>query len=141
MNGTHARMAPRREQGLNAWRRVTPASALAVGLIALPCLFWILASWPGNLTEDSLAAITQIREGRYDDAVPVPYTIYVQVITFGGRFIPGVMFVQCALFAAALFVLGRSLGARQKAAGLLAIMQGRAKARYSRPLQARFVGE
>ena len=96
MNGTHARMAPRREQGLNAWRRVTPASALAVGLIVLPCLFWILASWPGNLTEDSLAAITQIREGRYDDAVPVPYTLYAQVITLGGRFIPGVMFVQCS---------------------------------------------
>ena len=107
MNGTHARVAPRREQGLNAWRRVTPASALAVGLIALPCLFWILARWPGNLTEDSLATITQIREGRYDDAVPVPYTLYVQVVTLGGRFIPGVMFVQCALVAAALYRLFR----------------------------------
>lgn len=140
MNGTHARMAPRREQGLNAWRRVTSASALAVGLIVLPCLFWILASWPGNLTEDSLATITQIREGRYDDAVPVPYPLYVQVVTLGGRFIPGGMFAQCALVAA-LYGVGRSLGARQKAAGLLATMQRRAKARHGRPLQARVVGE
>lgn len=106
-----------------AWRRVTPALALGFGLIALPCVFWILASWPGNLTEDSLATITQIREGRYDDAVPVPYTLYVQVITFGGRFIPGVMFVQCALVAAALYVLARSLGAKPKAAiGIAAVM-------------------
>jgi hypothetical protein len=141
VNGATARVAPLREQGLKAWRRVTPASALAVGLIALTCLFWILASWPGNLTEDSMATITQIREGRYDDAVPVPLTLYVQVVTLAGRFIPGVMFVQCALVVAALYVLGRSLGARQKAAGLLAIMQRRANARHSQPLQARVVGE
>lgn len=103
--------------------KVTPASVLGLCLIALPCLFWILASWPGNLTEDSLGTITHVREGIYIDTVPVPYTLYFQAITFGGRFIPSVMIVQCALLSAAVYSLSRSLGAKPRAAvGIVTVL-------------------
>jgi hypothetical protein len=122
MRGVAARTAPPREQGLSAWRRVTPASTLAVGLISVPWLLWILASWPGNFTEDSLGTNTDIRLGRYDDTVPVTYMLYAQEVAFGDRFILGVTLVQCALVSAALYVLGRSLGAKRRVA--VAIVEG-----------------
>ena len=82
---------------------------LGIGFISLGACFWILASWPGTLTGDSIAVLYQIKHGPYYDWHPLSYTILVSLFTFHGKFIWLVPIVQTFILCFALIQTLRTI--------------------------------
>ena len=71
-------------------------------LLLLVNLFWLFASWPINMSPDSLNVWGQVQSGDYSNDHPVTYTIFVNIFSLGGIFLPLVSAVQ-------LFVLSTGI--------------------------------
>ena len=51
-------------------------------LLLLVNLFWLFASWPINMSPDSLNVWGQVQSGDYSNDHPVTYTIFVNIFSF-----------------------------------------------------------
>jgi hypothetical protein len=67
---------------------------LPFGLLLSVNLFWLLASWPINMSPDSIDVWGQVQNGDYRNDHPVTYSIFVKIFSIGGRFLPLVSAVQ-----------------------------------------------
>ena len=67
---------------------------LPFGLLLSVNLFWLLASWPINMSPDSIDVWGQVQNGDYRNDHPVTYSIFVKIFSLGGRFLPLVSAVQ-----------------------------------------------
>lgn len=89
-------------------------------------LTWVLGSWPGMLTGDSIASLFQIIKGPYYDWHPIAYTLFIQLFTFNGQFIWLVSIVQSLLFGISVYFFTRSCFvdiSRSKAIWITGILQ------------------
>lgn len=72
-------------------------------------LFWLIASYPANMSSDSGLIWKAIRRGTLGDWHTVSYELFVYCTSLGGRFIFLVAVTQCALVMYSIWFLIRTL--------------------------------
>lgn len=68
-------------------------------------IFWLLSSWPMNMSPDSLNVWEQVQSGYYSNDHPVTYTIFVKILSIGGRYLPLVSIVQLIILSTGILLV------------------------------------
>lgn len=68
-------------------------------------LFWLLATWPGTLSGDSVYSWSLIKRGIFDNSHPLIYELYLRLITINGNSIVLASYVQTALLDFCVFLV------------------------------------
>jgi hypothetical protein len=72
---------------------------LPFGLLLSVNLFWLFASWPINMSPDSLDVWGQVQSGDYRNDHPVTYAMFVKLFSLGGISLPLVSAVQLLILS------------------------------------------
>ena len=85
-------------------------------------IFWLIVSWPINMSPDSLDIWSQIKENSFSNSHPVTYTLFVKFFSLNGRSLVIVSLVQLLLFSIAIYFTSLTINSNKKISKLITVL-------------------